>query len=67
MLFRSQPADITVTLLNEKGEPLRAWNVVHAVPKKWLVSDFNANENSLAIETMEMIAKEVFPRVRQAL
>lgn len=49
-----RPADVSVTLMNEKGEPLRTWNVVHAVPKKWLVSDFNANESSLAIETMEL-------------
>src|SRR5438067_6705710 len=38
------PADINVILMSEKGDPLRAWNVVHAIPKKWLVSDFNANE-----------------------
>lgn len=48
------PSDINVTLMNEKGDPLRTWNVAHAIPKKWLVSDFNANENSLVIETMEL-------------
>jgi len=48
------PSDINVILMNEKGDPLRTWNVAHAIPKKWLVSDFNANENSLVIETMEL-------------
>jgi phage tail-like protein len=48
------PADISVILMNEKGEPLRTWNVAHAIPKKWQVSDFNANENSIVIETMEL-------------
>lgn len=48
------PTDLSVNLLNEKGEPLQTWNVVHAIPKKWLVSDFNANENSVVIETMEL-------------
>ncbi|MBN1929443.1 MAG: phage tail protein [Chlorobiaceae bacterium] len=48
------PANLTVNLLNEKGEPLQTWNVVHAIPKKWLVSDFNANENGVVIETMEL-------------
>ncbi|NTW47057.1 MAG: phage tail protein [Chlorobaculum sp.] len=48
------PTDLVVSLLNEKGEPLQTWNVVHAIPKKWLVSDFNANENSVVIETMEL-------------
>jgi phage tail-like protein len=46
--------DINVTLMNEAGDPLRTWKVAHAIPKKWLVSDFNANESSVVIETMEI-------------
>ena len=30
-----KPADVNVILMNEKSEPLRTWNVAHAVPKKW--------------------------------
>jgi phage tail-like protein len=48
------PKAVTVILMNEQGEPLRTWNVVHAVPKKWTVSDFNANENSIVVETLEL-------------
>jgi phage tail-like protein len=48
------PADINVILMNEAGDPLRTWKVAHAIPKKWLVSDFNANESSVVIETMEL-------------
>lgn len=48
------PTDINVILMNEKSEPLRTWKVVHAIPKKWLVSDLNANENGIVIETMEL-------------
>ena len=48
------PADVNVILMNEKGDPLRVWNVTHAIPKKWLVSDFNANESAVVIETMEL-------------
>jgi phage tail-like protein len=48
------PADVNVILMNEKGEPLRTWNVAHAIPKKWMVSDFNANESAVVIETMEL-------------
>jgi phage tail-like protein len=47
-------ADINVILMNEKSEPLRTWKVAHAVPRKWTVSDFNANESSLVIETLEL-------------
>lgn len=50
-----KPADINVILMNEKGKPLRTWKVAHAVPKKWLVSDLNAQDNSVVIETLELI------------
>jgi phage tail-like protein len=49
-----RPANVNVILMNEKGDPLRTWNVVRAIPKKWLVSDFNANESSVVIETLEL-------------
>lgn len=49
-----KPSDISIILMNEQGDPLRTWNVAHAIPKKWLMSDFNANESSLVIETMEL-------------
>ena len=45
---------VTIVLMNEVGQPLRTWNVAHAVPKKWTVSDFNANENSVVVETLEL-------------
>ncbi|MFL9912281.1 phage tail protein [Paraburkholderia sp. RL17-337-BIB-A] len=48
------PTDINVTLMNEKGDPLRTWNVAHAIPKKWMVSDFNSGESAVVIETMEL-------------
>jgi len=49
-----QPTKLDIILMNEKSEPLRTWNVAHAIPKKWQVSDLNASENSLVIETMEL-------------
>lgn len=49
-----KPADLTVILLNEKSEPLKTWKVAQAIPKKWIVSDLNANENSVVIETLEL-------------
>lgn len=49
-----RPADLTVILLNEKGEPLKTWKIAQAIPKKWIVSDLNANENSVVIETLEL-------------
>lgn len=52
--FDFLPIDIVVKLLNEKHEPLLTWNVVHAYPVKWSISDFNAEENKLVIETLEL-------------
>src|SRR4051812_32183637 len=48
------PKSVSVILMNEKSEPLRTWTVVHAVPKKWTISDLNSNENSIVVETLEM-------------
>lgn len=48
------PTTVDVILMNEKSEPLRSWNVAHAIPKKWQISDFNANESAVVIETMEL-------------
>ena len=49
-----EPKDLTVHLLNEAHEPLLTWNVVHAWPKKWSLSDLNAEQNNLAIESFEL-------------
>lgn len=52
--FDIKPTNITISLLNEKHEPLMTWNVVHAYPLKWSVSEFNAEKSLLAIESIEL-------------
>ena len=52
--FVFQPVNLTVKLLNELHTPLSAWYVVNAYPVKWNVSNFNAEENKLVIETIEL-------------
>ena len=52
--FDIKPTDITISLLNEEHEPLMTWNVVHAYPLKWSVSEFNAERSQVAIETIEL-------------
>lgn len=49
-----KPTNLIVKLLNEKHEPLQSWNVVHAYPVKWSISDFDAEQNNLVIETLEL-------------
>jgi phage tail-like protein len=48
------PTDMQIVLLNEQHQPLKTWNVAAAWPKKWSVSDFNAQENALVIESLEI-------------
>lgn len=52
--FLFEPVDLTVKLLNEENEPLVTWNVVHAYPVKWNVSDLSAEESKLVVETIEL-------------
>ncbi len=52
--FSFDPKDITVTLLNAEHQPLEAWNFVKAYPVKWSISNFNAQQNEIVIETIEL-------------
>jgi phage tail-like protein len=52
--FDIKPTNLTISLLNENHEPLMTWNVVHAYPLKWSVSEFNAEKSQLAIESIEL-------------
>lgn len=47
------PRNIDVGLLNENHEPLLTWHVVRAFPTKWVVSDLNATNNAVVIETLQ--------------
>ena len=51
--FNIQPKSIDVKLLNEKHEPLMTWHVVNAYPTKWAVSDLNATNNAVVIESLQ--------------
>lgn len=48
------PRFILVVLLDENSAPLKTWGVVNAWPVKWSVSDFNAMEGQIVIETLEI-------------
>lgn len=52
--YRFDPKNVTVYLLNEEHEPLEAWTFVQAYPVKWSISSFNAQNNEIAIETIEL-------------
>ena len=52
--FVFEPVNVTIALLNDKHVPLQAWYVVNAIPKKWSISGFNAQENSIVIESITL-------------
>ncbi len=52
--FLIRPKNLFIDLLNENGDPLLTWYIDHAWPKKWSVSDLNAENSELAIETLEL-------------
>jgi phage tail-like protein len=52
--FKIEPKNIDVKLLNEEHQPLVTWHVVNAYPTKWAVSDFNASNNAVSIESISL-------------
>ena len=52
--FTFEPKDLMVVLLNEEHQPLASWTFLRAYPVKWSLSDFKAQENALAIESLEL-------------
>lgn len=49
-----QPVTVWVSLLNENHTPLQSYTFVNAWPKKWNVSDFNAESSELVVESLEL-------------
>ena len=50
----AEPTTITVTLLNEQHLPAGlTYSFIRAWPVKWTVSDFNAQQNTVLVETLE--------------
>ena len=52
--LKIEPKSIDIKLLNENHEPLMTWHVIGAYPTKWAVSDLNATNNAVVIETLQM-------------
>ena len=52
--FDIQPTTIWVKLLNDQHEPLKTFTFFNAWPKKWSLSDFNAESSDLVIESLEL-------------
>ncbi len=53
--FVFDPQTVDVSLLSERHEPLAQWTFTRAYPVKWSLSDLRAQENGLAIESLELV------------
>lgn len=47
------PKTIYVKLLNEQHQPLMTWKLVNAYPTKWGISDLNASNSTVVIESLQ--------------
>lgn len=52
--FEFEPKNVLITLLNNLHAPLALWHVYNAYPTKWSISEFNAEQSTLVIETLEL-------------
>jgi phage tail-like protein len=52
--FDIKPINVQVVLLNDRHLPVAAWAFKNAFPVKIAVSDFNAQNNSIVIESFEL-------------
>lgn len=61
VIYDFKPADIIVSLLDEKDEAIAIWKVIQAYPVKWSMSDLKSTENAIVVETLEL-AYQYFER-----
>jgi len=57
------PGNVMVALLNDKDIPIAAWLFIKSYPVKWSVSDLDAEQNAIVIDSMEL-AYTRFQRLR---
>jgi phage tail-like protein len=66
LVQQSGPKTINVKLVNEKNQPLIAWNVFGAYPLRWEHTPLNAMGNDVLIETVELnyqfFQRQTFPQ-----
>lgn len=59
--FQFLPSNVLVSLLDNTRIPIASWLFFNAYPVKWSVSDLDANQNAVVIETMELAYQRVQP------
>jgi phage tail-like protein len=49
-----QRRTISIVMADPSGQRKQEWQLIDALPSKWVGPDFNATQNSVAIETLEL-------------
>lgn len=57
--FAFRPSTVLVNLLDNTRIPIASWLFINAYPVKWSISDLDANQNTVVIETMELAYQRV--------
>ncbi|HAB19077.1 MAG TPA: phage tail protein [Verrucomicrobiota bacterium] len=52
--FVFKPINVQISLLGETHQPIASWRVVNAFPVRWSVSEFDAQQSAVAIETLQL-------------
>lgn len=52
--FVFHPANLMVSLLNEAHDPIKVWYISQAIPISMDISDLNAEESQIVIETLTL-------------
>ncbi|KMW71356.1 phage tail protein [Photorhabdus luminescens subsp. luminescens] len=47
-------ADVVIMLLNEHSLPVASWTLSNALPVRWSTSDFDANSNTVLVNSLEL-------------
>jgi phage tail-like protein len=51
---RASNPNVAIILNNEKGDPIKRWNLIRPFPVKWAGPDLKATGSEVAIETIEI-------------
>lgn len=52
--FNYQPTNMLISLLNEDHLPVSSWYIANAIPIKYAISEFNAEQNQIVIESITL-------------
>ncbi|HAP62323.1 MAG TPA: hypothetical protein DCR93_23445 [Cytophagales bacterium] len=52
--MRTVPANVLISLLDEKREPVENWMLVHAIPTNWDATGMDSGQSQIMIESIQL-------------